>query len=226
MVRGLLYVIAIFSMYCYVVYCLKYIFIFGPWLVRRDFCVPLALLFLDLLIYSCICANFFFELYRDFYLGVFFLSTTFFFGTYGKIWFRNFFPVRGRWILCAVWGGARFEWAVYIMERILYFRGNIRNFSSRIFSCYTVYIIICNLVFCFPNLLLLVFLLCSFILLPVRFNLFLEQYRLLLVSRAREKSDSDELLLLLNVLLCIFFLRFLFLLVMICMNHYVYYRRS
>ena len=35
--------------------------------------------------------------------------------------------------------------------------------------------------------------------------MFLEQYRLLFVSRAREKSDSDELLLLLYELLFIFF---------------------
>ena len=57
-----------------------------------------------------------------------------------------------------------------------------------------------------PNLLLFLFLFCTLILVPVRANHLLELYLLLLFSRAREKLDSDELILLLYVVLFILFL--------------------
>ena len=60
--------------------------------------------------------------------------------------------------------------------------------------------------FFFPDLLLLLFLVCTLTLVPVRANRLLELYILLLFNRAREKSDSDELLVLLYVVLFIFFL--------------------
>ena len=135
---------------CTVTWCIVWniSFIFNPWLVRSDFFESLALLFLVLLIFSCICAKYCFWIVSWFLPRSFeFFWVLRFFCTYRKIWFRIYFLVRGRGIFCGVWGGARFEWVLCIMERILYFRRNTRNFSSRIFSCYTVYIIICNLVF-------------------------------------------------------------------------------
>ena len=70
MVRGLLYVVAV--LVCTATWCSVWniFFIIGPLLVRRDFFVPLALLFLVLLIFFVSAQNIVFELYRDFYLGV------------------------------------------------------------------------------------------------------------------------------------------------------------
>ena len=63
-----------------------------------------------------------------------------------------------------------------------------------------------TLSFFFPNLLFFLFLLCTLILASVRSNRLLELYFLHFFNRAREKSDSDELLVLLFVVLFIIFL--------------------
>ena len=109
-----------------------FIFIFGQWVVRRVLFLPLALLFLVLLIFFCICAKYCFLIVSCFE----FLLVLRFFCTYGRIWFRIYFSVRERGILCRVWWRARCEWAVGIMERIFYFWRNTRIFWSRIFFCY------------------------------------------------------------------------------------------
>ena len=58
MVQGLFYVDTILILSVYMVYCLRFILIFGPLLLRRSFVVPLALLFFVLLILSCICTKY------------------------------------------------------------------------------------------------------------------------------------------------------------------------
>ena len=63
-----------------------------------------------------------------------------------------------------------------------------------------------TLSFFFPSLLLLLFLLFTLILVALRAGRLLDLYLLLLFNRTREKSDSDELLILFYVVLYIFFL--------------------
>ena len=110
MVRGFLYVVAV--LVCTATWCSVWniFFIFGPLLVRRDFFVPLALLFIVLLIFFCICAKYCFWIVPWFLpLSFEFFWVPRFFCTYRKIWFRIYFPVRGRGIICGVWWRTMFE---------------------------------------------------------------------------------------------------------------------
>ena len=175
MVRGLLYVVAIISMYCYVVYCLKYIFYYFWSMISTYgfFCtarfnvpcfIDLFLYLRDILFFNCIVI-FTSEFWN-------FLSTTFFFVLKEKFdsefifqseeeeYFVGYEEELDSSELSVSWKGSFSFGGIPGIFRVGYFVAIRSILLFVILSC------------CLPKLLLLIFLLCIFILLPVLSNLF------------------------------------------------------
>ena len=86
------------------------------------------------------------------------------------------------------------------------FGGILGIFRVRYFLSVRFILVFVTFSFFFPDLLLLIFLLCTLILVELRAGRLLELYLLLFFNLVREKSDSDELLVLLYVVSYIYFL--------------------